>query len=115
MFILKCDGCYALQKRPASGLLADLWQFPNVEGSLTIPQAMAQADRWQVHPRELLQQLNRTHIFTLITWNMQGIYMEVSRKSPEFQWFTAQEIKDQAALPTAFRQFFIETTQEISG
>ena len=33
VFVLSCDGKIALQKRPAKGLLAGLWQFPNVKGS----------------------------------------------------------------------------------
>jgi hypothetical protein len=32
--------------------------------------------------------------------------MEVSEKSDKFQWFTREEIDKEAALPTAFRQFW---------
>ena len=34
VFILSCDGRYALEKRPSKGLLAGLYQFPNCLGSL---------------------------------------------------------------------------------
>ena len=108
VFILSCDGFYALQKRPPKGLLASLWQFPNVNGSLTVQEAMDQAEFWQVHPKEILKKIERTHIFTHIQWNMQGYYLETARKCPEFSWFTADEIRAKAALPTAFRQFFTE-------
>ena len=108
VLILRCSGSYALRKRPAKGLLASLWEFPNVQGSLTPQQAMDLAETWNTHPRELLQQVTRTHIFTHIEWNMLGYYLEVREKSPELQWFTPEEIKNQAALPTAFRQFFPE-------
>ena len=40
VFILSCDGEYALQKRPGKGLLAGLWQFPNVPGKLNVEQAL---------------------------------------------------------------------------
>ena len=109
VFILSCDGCYALQKRPKTGLLADLWQFPNVEGDLTLEQALAHTEELGLHPREILREVHRKHIFTHIQWNMRGIYLEVGTKIPEFQWFTEEEIRTQAALPTAFRQFWEET------
>ena len=32
VFVLDCDDCFALEKRPSKGLLAGLWQFPNTEG-----------------------------------------------------------------------------------
>ncbi len=108
VFILSCDGCYALEKRPNKGLLAGLWQFPNVPGTLEPQQALCQLESQGLHPKEILRQIHRTHIFTHIQWNMQGYYLEVREKSPDFQWFSPQEIRTQAALPTAFRQFFKE-------
>ena len=111
VFILCCEGCYALQKRPDKGLLASLWQFPNVEGHLTPQQALNQAEAWETHPKELQKQVNRSHIFTHIEWNMQGFYIETAVKSPAFHWFTAEEMKSKAALPTAFRQFFPENPE----
>ena len=109
VFILCCDGCYALEKRPGTGLLADLWQFPNVPGSLTTRQALDHAEALGLHPREILREVHKKHIFTHIQWNMLGVYLEVGEKIPEYQWFTPKEIQDQAALPTAFRQFWEET------
>ena len=34
VFLLVRDGKIALRKRPGTGLLAGLWEFPNVEGAL---------------------------------------------------------------------------------
>ena len=39
---------------------------------------------------------------------MKGIYLEVFDTAGDFQWFTVEEINTQAALPTAFRQFWEE-------
>ena len=108
VFILSCEDSFALEKRPAKGLLASLWQFPNISGHLEPQQAMEQLEAWGLRPKELRKQVERTHIFTHITWNMTGYYIDVSSKHQKFQWFTAEEIKNQAALPTAFRQFFPE-------
>ena len=108
VFILRCGERYALEKRPGKGLLAGLWQFPNVTGHLDTPAALAQLAQWDLHPKELDREVYRKHIFTHIIWNMKGIYLEVAEPGETFQWFTANEINTQAALPTAFRLFWEE-------
>ena len=108
VFILCCDGRYALEKRPNKGLLAGLWQFPNVTGHLDTREALAKIEALGLHPRELIREVHRKHIFTHIQWNMRGIYLEVAETAGGFQWFTEEEIEAQAALPTAFRQFWEE-------
>ena len=112
VFILHCDGRYALEKRPNKGLLAGLWQFPNVTGHLDTRKALETVASWTLKPREMLREVERKHIFTHIQWNMKGIYMEVAEPAGSFQWFTAEEINTQAALPTAFRQFWELEEQE---
>ena len=106
VFILSCDGAYALEKRPNRGLLAGLWQFPNVSGHLSTDQALEAVESMGLHPREILRESEKKHIFTHIQWNMKGIYLEVDKLEGGFQWFTQLEINTQAALPTAFRQFW---------
>ena len=108
VFILSCDGRYALEKRPDQGLLAGLWQFPNVSGHLDTKQALEAVQTLGLLPREVLREVERKHIFTHIQWNMKGIYLEVADTAGNFQWFTAEQIHTQAALPTAFRQFWEE-------
>ena len=110
VFIFSCDDRYALVKRPDTGLLAGLWEFPNVSGKLETEEALVQAEAFGLRPRELYRQVERKHIFTHIRWEMRGIYIEVSEPNGEFTWMTALEIEKQAALPTAFRQFWeVET------
>jgi A/G-specific adenine glycosylase len=108
VFILSCDGAYALEKRPDKGLLAGLWQFPNTEGKLEVPQAMMYLEEQGLRPREVLRQLERKHIFTHITWEMRGIYVEVMERAEKYTWLSADEIRANAAIPTAFRQFWEE-------
>ena len=108
VFILSCDGKYALEKRPQKGLLAGLWQFPNVAGHLSTEQALHTLEDMGISPREICREISRKHIFTHIIWNMKGIYLEVGEPAGIFQWFTEDEINAQAALPTAFRLFWEE-------
>ena len=105
VFILSCDGKLALEKRPDTGLLAGLWQFPNVSGHLDTAQALETVEKMGLRPREITKIIERKHIFTHIVWNMRGIYLEISEETGDFCWLTATQIDAQAALPTAFRQF----------
>ena len=108
VFILSCGGCYAVQKRSSKGLLAGLWQFPNVPGKLETETALAQVEQMGLKPVEIMRQVERKHIFTHIQWDMRGVYVEVEDTNSDYTWLTEEEIRTQAALPTAFRQFWEE-------
>ena len=64
------DGRVALRKRPAAGLLAGMFELPNVEGHLSPQQALTLAESWGVEPLELLGGMERVHIFTHLEWHM---------------------------------------------
>ena len=70
--------------------------------------ALIVAQEKGLQPREIRKEIYRKHIFTHIRWDLKGIYLEVHEPSGDFQWFTEEEINAQAALPTAFRQFWEE-------
>lgn len=108
VFILSCGDRYALEKRPDAGLLAGLWQFPNAVGKLDTPQLLAAVEAMELRPQELLRIVQRHHIFTHIRWELTGCYLEVKECGGGFTWLTAEQINTQAALPTAFRQFWEE-------
>ena len=103
VFILSCDGAYALVKRPNKGLLAGLWQFPEVPGILELPQAIRSLD---IPVREVYRQVEKNHIFTHIEWKMRGFYLETSEQDEKYTWLSADQIEAEAALPTAYRQFW---------
>lgn len=108
VFLLCCDGRFALQKRQDSGLLAGLWQFPNTSGHLELKQALDFLKNRDIIVKDILLQLEKKHIFTHIQWNMRCYYLTVSGCCGDYQWRTAEEIDRDSALPTAFRQFWIE-------
>ena len=108
VFIASCDGRYALQKRPETGLLAGLYQFPNISGWFDPAEALEAAQAMGLRPKELYRQVQRQHIFTHIRWDMQGVYLEVTEPAGAYRWLTREQIENEAALPTAFRQFWEE-------
>ena len=108
VFILCTDGHYALEKRPGKGLLASLWQFPNVLGKLSVAEAIRKVEEFGMIPKEIHRQVEKKHIFTHVEWDMSGIYMDVEKPDSRYTWLSAEQINANAALPTAFRQFWEE-------
>ncbi|MFQ8765469.1 MAG: NUDIX domain-containing protein [Oscillospiraceae bacterium] len=108
VFYLTCDGCLAVRKRESKGLLAGLWELPNVEGKLDAAQALSFAEKAGCEPAELLKSVERVHVFTHIIWRMRCYYIVCREKSPEFVWADAERRKTDVALPTAFRMFVEE-------
>ncbi len=112
VFVLDCGGALALRKRGASGLLAGLWEFPNVPGHLEAQEALDQASAWGCRPTGIQKRLQRTHVFTHIQWDMRCYYLTCSDPSAEFSWADPSELEDTYALPTAFRLFLEESTED---
>lgn len=106
VFVFSCQGMYALEKRPEKGLLAGLWQFPNMTGALTVQEALNAAEGMGLHPKEILRRVEREHIFTHVHWKLHGIYIEVKEMPNCFVWKSETQIQQETALPTAFRQFW---------
>lgn len=105
VFVLSCDGALALRKRSNCGLLAGLWEFPNVPGWLEPQQALDQIAAWGLRPRGLEKQVERTHIFTHVQWEMRCYYVNCSVQAEGFVWADTAALDGQYALPTAFRMF----------
>ena len=105
VFVLRCGGDEAVRKRPKRGLLADLWEYPNVAGTLEPGKAIAQAEAWGCEPGELQMQLDRVHIFTHVQWNMRCYYISCHAEPEQFVWVSPEKMENEIALPTAFRIF----------
>ena len=108
VFIAECDGRFALTKRPDKGLLAGLWQFPDVPERLTGQAAADRAGEMGFSVKNIMREVEKTHIFTHINWKMRGIYFECSGCAEGYEWLTMDEIRYSAALPTAYRLFLEE-------
>ncbi len=106
VFVLRCGELTAVRRRADGGLLAGLWEFPNVPGHLSPEAAVRQAEQWGVHPRELERDLRRTHVFTHVEWDMQ-CYLLRCGDAPEgkFTWAAPEVLAGELTLPTAFRMF----------
>ncbi len=105
VFLFSFEKKLALNRRTEPGLLSGLWQFPNVPGLLDAQTALETAVSFGLHPRELVKELHRNHIFTHIRWEMTCYEILCDAAPEDFIWATVSEIRTRYALPTAFRQF----------
>jgi A/G-specific adenine glycosylase len=105
VFLLTCDGRLALRQRDEGGLLGGLWELPNVPGTLTDQDAVAQATAWGVRPCGIRSAVRASHVFTHIRWDMVCFTLECREASDRFVWVTGEELRQTYSLPTAFRKF----------
>ena len=108
VFILSCGDSYGIEQRDEQGLLAGLWQFPNVTGHLEAQQAVEYLTERGFCVEGILRQAEKKHIFTHIQWNMRGFYICVEKISGDCCWRKSEQIDQEISLPTAFRQFWMD-------
>lgn len=102
------DGRVALKKRPESGLLAGLWEFPNVPGTLSETAAQQILSNWNLNPGEWRKRLTAKHIFTHVEWRMTGYSLRVAGiDSADFFWVSSADL-DKLAVPSAFAKYLKE-------
>ncbi len=100
VFVLEREGDLAFRRRPESGLLAGLWELPNVPGRLTEKEAAGVVETWGLTPLQWREKRQRKHLFTHVEWRMTG-YILTAAGTGDFRWAKAGEL----AVPSAFKGF----------
>lgn len=110
VFIIEYQSKFALHRREPKGLLAGLWELPNVEGKLTInkTEALLQNNGIVDYEMELLGEAK--HIFSHIEWHMLGYRIRLNQYEnlsgfDDVVWVDKQQLHDTYALPTAFSAY----------
>ncbi len=99
VLILRCGNKIALSRRPETGLLANLWEFPSLPGFVTEKEL---AERIQ-GLLGITRLESSTHLFTHIEWQMIGYELHLSCAPPGYEWVTIEEALFQKAIPSALR------------
>lgn len=105
MFVLFDGKCYALNKRADKGLLASLWELPNVDEKLKKSELVQTLQSWNLCPQTIETLGSAKHIFSHIEWKMNGYLIQVTPESAvlsPFTWVTPQQLEAEFALPSAF-------------
>lgn len=107
VYLLEYEGKYALRKRPSKGLLAGLWEFPNMSCKEKVEKRDEFLLKWQELSDESdeMEKLGKgKHIFSHIEWHMTGYHVLLKAKPEEknLVWVSKEEMKEEYAVPAAF-------------
>lgn len=72
VLLIRRDETYAIRKRPDSGLLSGLYEFPNETGELSSDDALAKAESLGLMPLRIKKLSAAKHIFSHVEWHMTG-------------------------------------------
>ena len=115
VFLLLREGRLALRKRSGQGLLAGLWEFPNVPGKLDEAAAAQALAGWGIVPADWRKKLDAKHIFTHVEWHMTGYLLEITGGADGgFAWVDRAGL-EALAVPSAFGKYLEEARQALEG
>ena len=109
MFIFKDGEELAIRKRGAKGLLAGLYELPNVEGHLSQDEALEYAKKIGLSPIRIKKLPEAKHIFSHVEWQMIGYAIRVDELEPARQedmlFIHPEEVEKEYPIAAAFAPF----------
>ena len=99
VLLLRCGDRLALNKREGKGLLANLWEYPN------LPLHIDESDLKQFSPYNIKRLSDSNHIFTHIEWQMIGYELWINEPIAPYVWTTIEDVLEHKAIPSAFRHY----------
>lgn len=108
VFLLLRDGKAALRRRGDSGLLAGLWEFPHVPGTLTEKDAAARLEEFSLTALDWKKRIGAKHIFTHVEWHMTGYLLTVRGEGTDDLCWVDRTALEALAVPSAFKKYLAE-------
>lgn len=109
VFIFKDGENVAIRKRPATGLLAGLYELPNVEGHLSQEEALAYAGHIGLAPLRIKALGEAKHIFSHVEWQMTGYSIRVDELekscTEQMLFIHPEEVEKEFPIPAAFEKY----------
>lgn len=109
VLIFRDNETIAIRKRPAKGLLAGLYELPNVEGHLTRKEVIEYGKMIGLTPIRVKKLASAKHIFSHVEWHMIGYEVlvdELEKNCSEKMIFAGREEIDQKySIPSAFEAY----------
>lgn len=105
VFVIRTGGRTAIRKRPARGLLAGLYEFPNAAGFLDTDEALIWLREHSVEPLRIMRTEDSEHVFTHKIWKMRGYEVDADPFTEEkipFIMASDEEIFGKYSIPSAF-------------
>ena len=122
VLLIEQSGKFAITKRPKRGLLANLWELPNLSGAHTRAEILSICRDAGLEVKSVRRMKAARHIFTHIEWRLTGWHIRLAGDSstdranekraaygtsplPPLVWATRDELADAYSIPTAFRAY----------
>lgn len=112
VLILRDGDKVAIRKRPERGLLAGLYELPNVEGRLSQEEVLGLVKEMGLEPVRIQRLSSAKHIFSHIEWHMNGYAVLLEGGLPQkgehqqpFIFVEAEDAKERYAIPSAFAAY----------
>ena len=106
VFVFRDGDTVAVKKRPDKGLLAGLYELPNLKGKLDADEAAAYAKEIGLAPIRVLPLPEGKHIFSHIEWHMTGYLIQVDELEKscreEMIFAVPSEVEKKYPIPAAF-------------
>ena len=111
VLIFKDDDKIAIRKRPAKGLLAGLYEFPNLDGHLSMDEVTEYSKNIGLMPVRVQKLPEAKHIFSHIEWHITGyeVIVDELEKTNEkgFLFIHPEQIKKEYSIPSAFEKYTV--------
>ncbi len=108
VMIIKDGEKIAIRKRPDKGLLAGLYEFPNVEGSLSEEEVLESVKSYGLTPLFIQKLEDSKHIFTHKEWHMNGYAVRVAELEGEAEgmlFVERKKVEKEYPIPSAFAAY----------
>lgn len=123
IFYIECGDKIAIHQRPSQGLLANLWELPNLPGRLTRSEVKKYLDLQGMTPQMISALPAHKHVFSHIEWHMTGWYIRINpqqlKESPSsylstdqipLVWSTKPELTALYSFSSAFHHYLFANT-----
>ena len=108
VFVIRDGERVAIRKRPAKGLLAGLYELPNVEGELGQEEVLEQVKQAGLAPLRIQKLEDAKHVFSHVEWHMIGyaiLVEELEEETKELLFVEAWDSQERYAIPAAFAAY----------
>ncbi len=107
----------AIHKRPDKGLLAGLYELPNLTGHLSKKEILHWSKHQNIVPLRIIPLENSQHIFSHIEWRMIGYEVRVAAleedRSGDLLFIRIEEAKNRYPIPSAFAAYAAHAQMKI--
>lgn len=109
VLVLRDGERVAIRKRPSKGLLAGLYELPNLEGYRSEEEILSWVEKQDLTPLQIVPLVDAKHIFSHVEWDMKGYLIRVAAleesADPKMIFAEISEVEKEYPIPAAFQAY----------